>query len=80
MTRPLPSLPRSAFVEVQRPYSAEPEGVQAKLALFDADAKAARAWLDKYFVTEVDRIDSCACSSISPPCGLARARPVDAAR
>lgn len=29
---------------------------QAKLALFDADARAARAWLDEYFVVEAERI------------------------
>lgn len=29
---------------------------QAKLALFDADARAARSWLDEYFVVEAERI------------------------
>lgn len=29
---------------------------QAKLALFDADARVARSWLDEYFVVEVERI------------------------
>lgn len=30
---------------------------QAKLALFDGDARAACGWLEEYFVTEVDRIE-----------------------
>src|SRR5699024_1137599 len=30
---------------------------RAKLALFNADKRAARAWLDEYFVTDVERIE-----------------------
>lgn len=47
-----------AFVEVQAPYFLPNlKAYETKLALFDADAKAARSWLDEYFVTEVDRIE-----------------------
>ncbi|RDB64593.1 helix-turn-helix transcriptional regulator [Gordonibacter sp. 28C] len=46
------------FVEAKAPYFLPNlKAYEAKLALFDADAKAARAWLDEYFVTEVDRIE-----------------------
>lgn len=30
---------------------------RAKLALFDADARAARAWMEEYFVTDAERIE-----------------------
>lgn len=47
-----------AFVEQRAPYFLPNlKAYEAKLALFDADAKAARTWLDEYFVTEVERIE-----------------------
>ena len=47
-----------AYVESDAPhFQHNLLAYQAKLALFDADARVAREWLDGYFVDVVDRID-----------------------
>ena len=47
-----------AFTETAAPhFTPNLKAYRAKLALFGADKRAARAWLDEYFVTEVERIE-----------------------
>lgn len=47
-----------AFAKAEAPHFVPNlKAYRAKLALFGADARAARGWLDEYFVTEVDRIE-----------------------
>ena len=46
-----------ALTEAEAPhFLPNLKAYRAKLALFDADKRAARAWLDEYFVTDVERI------------------------
>lgn len=47
-----------AFTETAAPhFTPNLKAYRSKLALFGADKRAARAWLDEYFVTEVERIE-----------------------
>ena len=47
-----------AFVASDAPhFRPNFKALQAKLALFDADKRAARAWLDEYFVADAERIE-----------------------
>lgn len=48
----------AALTEAEAPhFLPNLKAYRAKLALFDADKRAARAWLDEYFVTDAERIE-----------------------